>query len=470
MMTRFLRLFAIVAVSSALAVALTMGEATLANAQTPPTALPGQSNLRINELMPSNATTLIDPDEPDETPDWIEIYNPTGAAVSLTGLAVTDDPSELDKHIITQTLTVPANGFLILYADEDPRQGAAHLSFRLSGNGEYVGLSIIDGSGAPTLVDAVEFPATPTDLSYARSSDGGGVWRIGRPTPGKSNSSNPPYVSEVTTPTVNADTPAPTVAFTVTAIITDDLAVTTADLIYMTATAPYTAATPTWVRVPMTITGDNQYSAQLPALPEATLIKYYIEAGDIFSDTSRFPLPGQEYGYMAGYAPPRLLINKIVTVNNTIPDPDEPAETPDWIELYNPGATDVFLDGLSITKTRAEPLKFRLPAGIRVPAGGLITLLIDGDAGQNGPTTDRIWHVGVGNTLDNLDNENDFIGLYGGEGTAVVDAFDWDDPPSWGAFGRIPDGGAWSPKVAVLAMNTANLLLDQEVFLPGVTR
>ncbi|HHY55990.1 MAG TPA: lamin tail domain-containing protein [Chloroflexi bacterium] len=469
-MTRFLRLFAVVVVSSALFVALTMSAASLAHAQTQPTASPGQTDLRINELMPSNATTLVDPDEPDETPDWIEIYNPTAADVSLTGLAVTDDPSELDKHIITQTLTISANGFLILYADEDPKQGAAHLTFRLSSSGEYFGLSIIDGSGTPTLVDAVEFPAVPTDLSYARSSNGAGVWRIGRPTPGKSNTANPPYVSGVTTPTVNADTPAPTDAFTVTAIITDDVGVTTATLIYMTATAPYTAATPVWVRVPMTTTGGDQYAAQLPAVPIGTLVKYYVEAGDIFSDTSRFPLPGREYGYLAGYAPPRLLINKIVTVNNTVPDPDEPGETPDWVELYNPGAVDILLDGLSISNDRNEPLKFRLPPGIRVPAGGLLTLLIDGDAGQNKPTSGLIWHVGVGNVLDRLDNGNDYIALYGGEGTAVVDAFDWDDPPRWGAFGRIPNGGEWSAKVAVLAMNTANLLLDQEVYMPAVNR
>ena len=469
-MTRLLRLFAVTAASGALAVALTVGGASLANAQTQPDALPGQSALRINELMPSNATTLIDPAEPDETPDWIEIYNPTAAAVSLTGLAVTDDPSELDKHIITQTLTISANGFLILYADEDPKQGPEHLTFRLSADGEYFGLSIIDNSGVPTLVDSVEFPAVPTDLSYARSSNGAGVWSIGRPTPGKSNTANPPYVSGVTTPTVDAETPAPTAAFTVTAVITDNVGVTTAELVYMTATAPYTGAIPVWVRLPMAAIGGDQYAAQLPAVPAATLIKYYVEAGDIFSDTSRFPLPGREYGYMAGYAPPRLLINKIVTLNNTIPDPDEPAETPDWVELYNPGTNELLLDGLSITNDRTEPLKFRLPTGIRIPAGGLITLLLDGDVGQNRPDSGPIWHVGAGNVLDRLDNENDFFGIYGGEGTAVADAFDWDDPPRWGAFGRVPNGGAWSNKVAVLAMNAANVLLDQEVFLPGVNR
>lgn len=469
-MTRILRFLAVMTASSALAVVLTISGVSTANAQTPPNALPGQSSLRINELMPSNATALIDPDEPDEAPDWIEIYNPTASPVSMTNIAVSDDPSELDKHIITQTLTVPANGFLILYADEDPKQGAAHITFRLSASGEYFGLSIIDNSGVPTLVDSVEFPAVPTDLSYARSVNGAGVWRIGRPTPGKSNTANPPYVSGVTTPTVNADTPAPTDAFTVTAIITDDVGVTTAALVYMTATAPYTGAAPVWVRVPMAITGADEYAAQLPAVPAATLVKYYVEAGDIFSDTSRFPLPGREYGYMAGYTPPRLLINKIVTVNNNIPDPDELAETPDWVELYNPGPTELLLDGLSITNDRTEPLMFRLPLGVRVPAGGLITLLIDGDVSQNRPDSGPIWHVGSGNVLDRLDNENDFLGIYGGEGTAVVDAFDWDDPPSWGAFGRMPNGEAWSSKVAVLAMNAANVLLDSEVYLPSVGR
>jgi hypothetical protein len=60
---------------------------------------------RVDALQRHHAD--FDPDEPDETPDWIEIYNPTAAAVSLTGHAVTDDPSEPDKHVITQTLTIP---------------------------------------------------------------------------------------------------------------------------------------------------------------------------------------------------------------------------------------------------------------------------------------------------------------------------------------------------------------------------
>jgi hypothetical protein len=467
-MTRLLRIVMMAAVGGALALLLAAGVHLNASAQTAPTALPGQTELRLNELMPSNATTLFDPDEPDEAPDWIELYNPTAAPVSLTNIAVTDDPSEPEKHVITQTLTIPANGYLILYADEDPKQGPAHLTFRLSAGGEYLGLYLRNDSGAPTLLDEVTFPAVPTDLAYARSGNGVGAWSIGRATPGKSNNANPPWVSAVTTPTVNSTTPAPLGPFTVSAVITDNVGVTAAHLVYMALTAPYSSATGVWVNVPLASVGGDRYEAQIPAVAAGVLVKYYVEGGDVLGDFTRFPLTGREYGYMAGYQPPLLLINKIVSSNVRIPDPDEPGETPDWIELYNPGPSAVSLDGLSITNDSTEPLKFRVPAGITLPAGALLTFLADDDRGQNSLPTRQAWHMNF-----QLDNENDSLGVYGGEGTAVVDAFDWDDPARWGAFGRFPNGAAWDAKsiyACVLQMTAANVLCDEEVFLPNVKR
>ena len=467
-MTRLLRIVMMAAVGGALAALLAAGVHLTANAQTPPDALPGQSELRLNELMSSNATTLFDPDEPDEAPDWIELYNPTASAVSLFNIAVTDDPSEPEKHVITQSLTIPANGYLILYADEDPKQGPEHLTFRLSASGEYLGLYLRNDSGAPTLLDEIEFPALPTDLSYARSGNGVGNWSIGRATPDKSNNTNPPWVSAVTTPTVNSTTPAPLGPFSVSAVITDNVGVTAANLVYMTLTAPYSSATGVWVKVPMTLVSGDRYQAQLPAVTAGVLVKYYVEGGDVLSDFTRFPLAGREHGYMAGYQPPLLLINKIVTNNDIITDPDEPGDTPDWIELYNPGPGAVSLDGLSITNDSTEPLKFRVPAGITIAPGALLTVLADDDIGQNLSPTRQTWHMNF-----ELDNGNDYIGVYGGEGTAMIDAFDWDDPPRWGAFGRFPTGAAWDAKsiyACVVQMTAANVLCDNEVFMPNVKR
>ena len=103
---------------------------TWAQGDTPAT-LPGQTSLRINELMADNKLTLVDPDEPDETPDWIEIYNPTDNPVSLTGLALTDDRAVPDKHVITDGVTIPANGFLVFFADNDPQAGPASPGLRV---------------------------------------------------------------------------------------------------------------------------------------------------------------------------------------------------------------------------------------------------------------------------------------------------------------------------------------------------
>jgi len=41
--------------------------------------------LSINEVMASNGTTISDPQEPDEQPDWFEIYNTGVDMVELGG-------------------------------------------------------------------------------------------------------------------------------------------------------------------------------------------------------------------------------------------------------------------------------------------------------------------------------------------------------------------------------------------------
>jgi len=70
-MTRILRAMTMLAAGATLTFFLVMSARTTASAQVQPGVLPGQAELRLNELMSSNKTTLVDPQEPDETPDWI---------------------------------------------------------------------------------------------------------------------------------------------------------------------------------------------------------------------------------------------------------------------------------------------------------------------------------------------------------------------------------------------------------------
>jgi len=77
-------------------------------------------------------------------------------------------------------------GHMLIWADDDPEQGAFHAGFKLSRSGEEVGLFDADGH---TLIDAVRFEAQQTDVSYGRSVDGGDLWQLcERPSPGMANS------------------------------------------------------------------------------------------------------------------------------------------------------------------------------------------------------------------------------------------------------------------------------------------
>lgn len=170
--------------------------ATLFWVASPATAAPeqpaGLADLRLNELMASNSSTLFDPDDPDRTPDWIELYNPTGSPVSLNGLALTDDPARPTKHVITASLTISAYGFLVLFADNDPQRGPLHLDFSLSAEGEYVGIYAVQNDDSVTKIDEIEFGPQQSDISYARSLDGTGTWRPGAPQPAKATVSTHP--------------------------------------------------------------------------------------------------------------------------------------------------------------------------------------------------------------------------------------------------------------------------------------
>ena len=141
----------------------------------------------LNEFMAINETTLAD--DRGEFDDWIEIYNPGPEAVDLAGYYLSDDAADALAHRLPAgspaLTTVPAGGFLVLWADGDAAAGPRHLPFRLSGGGEELLLTAPD---AATPVDRHAFgPQTP-DVSVGRDPDGTGAWvASATPTPGAAN-------------------------------------------------------------------------------------------------------------------------------------------------------------------------------------------------------------------------------------------------------------------------------------------
>jgi len=102
--------------------------------------------LLISELMAINDTGLTDSPGGD-TPDWIEIHNPTNAAVSLEGWYLTDNDDDMTKWQFP-AVSIDRNGYLVVFASgkdlTDPAQ-TLHTNFRLSGGGEHLALVWGDG-------------------------------------------------------------------------------------------------------------------------------------------------------------------------------------------------------------------------------------------------------------------------------------------------------------------------------------
>ena len=130
----------------------------------------------INEVMASNTMTVTDEEGVYE--DWFELYNNSNQAVDLSGYFLTDNPDNLTKYTIPAGVSIPANGYLIFWADEDSADGPLHCNFRLSVNGEQ--LLLLNPN--QQVVDEVVFGAQVSDKGYARVPNGTGNFVIQNPT------------------------------------------------------------------------------------------------------------------------------------------------------------------------------------------------------------------------------------------------------------------------------------------------
>jgi hypothetical protein len=123
------------------------------------------NSLRINEFMASNSITLADED--GDYSDWIEIYNPTAAAIDLLNWSLTDDKASPQKWHFPQ-VSLAANSYLVVFASGKDRAlpgQELHTNFKLSGTAEYLALS--DPNGAIATAFDPSFPEQQPDVSFA---------------------------------------------------------------------------------------------------------------------------------------------------------------------------------------------------------------------------------------------------------------------------------------------------------------
>ena len=144
-----------------------------------------ESPVIINEIMALNETTLQDPQE--EFDDWIELHNITDQSFDLSGWYLSDNPNNPRKWEFPKGSLVPANGYMIVWADEDGGASeGVHASFKLSSNGESLYLTSSDQDGN-YIMDQIQFGPQEQDISFGRTSSSEANFETMVPSPGQAN-------------------------------------------------------------------------------------------------------------------------------------------------------------------------------------------------------------------------------------------------------------------------------------------
>ncbi|HEX2747633.1 MAG TPA: lamin tail domain-containing protein, partial [Verrucomicrobiales bacterium] len=115
-------------------------------------------------------------DENGDSPDWIEIYNPTNATVDLNGWHLTNTESQPNRWTFP-AVTIPRGTSLVVFASGKNRTVAGaklHTDFKLPASGGYLALTKPDGSVvhafAPYPAQTDGFGYGPGGLSRAAAS------------------------------------------------------------------------------------------------------------------------------------------------------------------------------------------------------------------------------------------------------------------------------------------------------------
>jgi len=151
------------------------------------------ARLLINEVLAGNRSAV---DHLGTFPDLIELYNDGPLPVDLAGMSISDHLDNPERFVFpaasaTQKTrpaetTVPAFGYLLLYADAETETPGLHLGFGLDAEGDGVFLFAAEDNKARPLVDEVEFGVQIPDLSIGRTGHNRD-WALTQPTFGDAN-------------------------------------------------------------------------------------------------------------------------------------------------------------------------------------------------------------------------------------------------------------------------------------------
>jgi hypothetical protein len=135
--------------------------------------------VRINEIMANNQNAVANG---SHYPDWIELRNNTSSKINL-GSWVIKDSNPNNSFTFPTNTSIPANGYLIIWFDQEYNDPGLHTGFGL--DREYESIFLYDAKGVR--IDAVSLGSQVPDYSVGLISNDQESWSLTIATPGGFN-------------------------------------------------------------------------------------------------------------------------------------------------------------------------------------------------------------------------------------------------------------------------------------------
>lgn len=157
----------------------------------------GIGRLVITEVQSANIDQFMDPSF--NFGSWVELYNPTDQAITLTGCWLGDAQNTRQAQI-NYPLAIEAQGYAVLWFDHYSQYAPRQINAELDMDGGTLVLSRSSGSE----ITRVDYPAAIARCSYVRKAVDGSEWAwSSAPTPGTSNEGMTFQASRLSAPVVD---------------------------------------------------------------------------------------------------------------------------------------------------------------------------------------------------------------------------------------------------------------------------
>lgn len=336
----------------------------------------------INEVMSDNRAAV---ENGGVNPDYVELHNPTGTTVDISGWNLTDDILVPGKYTFPANTSIAANGYLIVWCDFDFSAPGLHAGFKISASGQSVAL--ISGSAVK---DFITFGPQAEDLPIGRVGAGVGPWTLVNASPNMSNTGK--AFGSATNLKVNEWMANPSSGEDWIELHNPDANPVAIGDLYLSDTP----SSPLITRVPPLsfiagkgftrfeadgdASGANHCNFKLSASGETIVLTAAnglttinsVSFGAQSSNVSSGHLPDGAAAIVAfpstptpaasNYLPASIVINEALTAS-TLPREDA-------IELLNPTASNVNIGGWWLSDDERNPRKYQIPPGTILAAGG----------------------------------------------------------------------------------------------------